>query len=108
MGISRRDASKVLDGGRLSLEACSLGSRYEHLWEFITAVEFLDGSKRATPSVTLFCDAGLLKACLNDKEQGLVAFVTGTSLTAVLEAMNEGLLGDALDWRKSTGQVRKK
>lgn len=107
VGISRRDASKVLNGERMSIEPCSVMTRYESLWEFISATEFEDGSKRQTPSLTIFQDQGLLKACLNDKEQGLVAFCSGTSLTALLEALDEGLAQDSLDWRKASPPRKK-
>lgn len=108
VAISKRDQSRIESGERLCLEACSIMTRYSTLWEFFTETTFDDGSRRDTPSMTVFLDAGLLKACLNDKSQGLIAFCTGSSLTAILAAFDEGLAADTLDWRKAQTPPRKK
>lgn len=108
MGIARREKSSVESGAASIGEACSIMIRYPHLWEFLTASTFEDGSARTLPSMTLFGDGRLLKACVNDKAEGTVAFVTGTTLQTILEALEEGLAGDCLDWRRSVGGGKKR
>lgn len=83
-------------------------ARMPNLWEFITANQFIDGSARTAPTLTFFLEGRLLKACLNDRAEGLVAFATGTSLVALLEALDEGLAADTLDWRKSQTATKKR
>lgn len=71
------------------------------LGEFLTLTEWEDGSKRATGSVTIFCEDGVLKACLSDKTDRCVAFVSGGSWCLLLNALEEGIREGTLDWRRS-------
>lgn len=74
-------------------------NRYPQLWAFLWDLVYDDGSKRAPGSLVIFRDALRLKACLSDKDAGLVTFVTGDTPEALLEAVERGLDMDALDWR---------
>ena len=67
--------------------------------EFLTAARWPEGDPRLPGSLTLFCDALSWKACLNDKDQGRVAFISGDTPEAVLVALEAGLVGDSLSWR---------
>lgn len=71
------------------------------LVEFLAVTRWPDGSLREPGSLTLFVDEGTPKACLNDKGQGLVAFVSGSSLTDLLLAIEDKLRDGSLDWRRS-------
>jgi hypothetical protein len=108
MAISRRDQQKGVPNGDQACEPCSVMSRMPGLWEFMTACQFIDGSSRTPPTLTFFLEGRLLKACLNDRAEGMVAFATGTSLVSLLEALNEGLEADTLDWRKSQSATKKR
>lgn len=108
MGISRRDRAVQAAGGDLVAEQCAIMARYARLWEFLTQSTFDDGSARVLPTLTLFCEGRMLKACCNDRAEGVVAFVTGASLTSILEALEEGISGDCLDWRKTHSVPRKR
>ena len=108
MAISRRDQTRRDAGTELVAEACGVMARYAAVWEWFTTTTFDDGSARTLPTLTLFMDGRLLKGCLNDRAEGLVAFVTGSSFTAILEAMNEGLEGDCLDWRRANQGGKKR
>lgn len=108
MAISRREQQKRDGGGGGCVEACSVMIRYPVLWEFLTCGKFEDGSDRQTPSFTMFLDGGMLKACLNDKAEGVVAFASGSTYTAILEAFNEGLDAGSLDWRKPATPLKKR
>jgi hypothetical protein len=72
---------------------------YPTLMEFISSASFQDGSSREGGSITWFLQDGLLKACLRDKTLGAVAFVSGSSLTALLKAMEQGLVSGKMEWR---------
>lgn len=78
-----------------------LVQRFPNLWEFVSAAAFEDGAARQTGTVLLFTEAGRAKACLNDRECGEVAFVTGDTLSALLVNVEEGLAAEDLDWRPS-------
>jgi hypothetical protein len=83
-------------------------ARYPALVEFLTAAVWPDGSPRAPGTLTLFCEAGAWKACLNDKDQSLVSFCTAPSPSQLLLALEGGLETDNLDWRSTKGFQRGK
>lgn len=78
----------------------------------LTVSAWEDGEERVTSSVTLFMGQQMLQAALNDRDGGLVAFVTGTSLDGLLDALETGLQRGSLDWRasgqRSQGRSRRK
>jgi len=73
--------------------------RYPGLWEFLTAERWPDETVRRTGTLLLFWDQGLIKGCLSDREQGLVAFSSAGGVEALLEALEHDLQHDRLDWR---------
>lgn len=58
-----------------------------------------DGSSRETSTLLIFRDDGGWKACLNDRSMQRTAFICGASVQELLDAIEEGLAGDELDWR---------
>lgn len=69
------------------------------LCEFLSSSSWPDGSARRPGTCLLFVDEGKLKACLSDRDQGLVAFVVGTSFADVLLACEGVLTREDADWR---------
>lgn len=108
MAIKRRDAAVATNGGPKTLPVTAWQKNYPTLWEFMSQTTFEDGSERRLPTVTIFVGADGIQACLNDREQGLAAFVTGVTLDAVWAALEKGLREDQLDWRRSQQQYGKK
>lgn len=49
----------------------------------------------------IFFAEGLVKGCLNDRDVGMSAWVSGPGMGAVLEALERGLQEDRLEWRKN-------
>lgn len=72
---------------------------YPALVEFLGATEWAPGESRETGTVMFFSDAGLIKCCLTDRAQSLVAFMTALNWTELLEAIEEGLVSGRIDWR---------
>lgn len=108
MAVRKRDIAVSTSGVDLDLGGCELGKRLPLLVEFLSESRYADGSPRVLPTLTLFVEPGLLKACLNDRDQSMVAFVTGSSLLGLLEALETGLEADSLDWRQSGQSTRKR
>lgn len=77
----------------------SFSSTRPALSEFLGDPTFDDRTPRQTGTLLLFCDGSLLKACLTDREQNLVAFLTSQSFDGLMDALEEGLQTQALDWR---------
>jgi hypothetical protein len=87
-------------GVHLALDAKAL-EVYPALWEYMSEASWGEGKPRELATLLLFLDGGRLKAMLNDRDSGRVAFVTGCSLEEVLEALEGGLVSSSLDWRAS-------
>jgi len=97
---SRRAGPPTGGGGVVAApEEDPLSRRFPLVFQFLTRTSYDDGQSRETGSITLFFDAGVVKACLNDKDASLAAFVSGEGLEGLLVSMEEGLAGDRLDWR---------
>jgi len=77
------------------------------LEEFLRETELSPGKGRKTGTILLFTEGGSWKACLADRELGLVAFVAGASFRDVLGSA-EGLLeGSDGDWRPTRQPPRR-
>lgn len=104
---SRSEARAPLDAA-----AIAAASEYPALTSHLTVQAWEDGAERVTSSVTLFMGQVTLQAALNDRDGGLVAFVTSSTVEGLLAALEVGLQRDTLDWRpsgqRSQGRGRKK
>lgn len=78
------------------------------LSEYLTATEYPDGAKRTTSTILLFVDAGMVKACLNDRDQGQSLWVSASTPTEALQALERHLSLGTGEWRPSGqyGQAR--
>jgi hypothetical protein len=74
----------------------------EATWEFMTATTWdEDGSERKAGTIMLFADGGFIKAMMNDKDAGRVAFITIQPDTDIWEALEEAVLSARTDWRNA-------
>lgn len=73
---------------------------YPTVWAYLTQATWEDGSVRKTSSITLFTDAGQLKAVLKDKETNLSLWSAGQSIEQVLGVMEALLLDPTAVWRQ--------
>ncbi len=106
--LRRRDqAQSSQPPGEINL-ACDLAVAYPCLWEHLSVAKYPDGTLRVLSTLTLFCDAGTVKLCLNDRDQGLTAWASGGSWRACLLALEAGLANDTLEWRQPPSRGRKK
>lgn len=76
-------------------------AKWGALYEFLFSESWPDGAARRTGTLLIFPDEGRLKACLSDRDQGLVGFATGSSILELLEAVERALREDSVDWRAS-------
>lgn len=74
------------------------------LHEYLTCPLYPDGSTRLLATLTVFREDGYWKACLNEKDQGLVLFVAEQKYGTLLEAIELLLQEDHPPWRKSTSK----
>ena len=74
---------------------------YPSLFDHLTAEKWDDDKPRTTSSVLIFCESGTWKAMLNNRAEGLVAFVTSHGFLALIDSLEHGLAEGQMDWRKS-------
>lgn len=74
---------------------------YPCLYEWMTMSAWENGKVRVPSSVTLFTEAGKWKCCFSDKDGNKVTFVSAWTVEDLLRALEDGLLGNTLDWRRA-------
>jgi hypothetical protein len=77
------------------------------LAEFLGEGKWEDGSPRATGTVLVFCEAGKLKACLNDRDSEMNAFYAADSWAGLWDGLEAKLRNGGLDWRRKGTWKRK-
>jgi hypothetical protein len=55
-----------------------------------------------------FVQDGMVKACLNDRDEQHTAWSAALSVGELLEVLEKGLQADSLEWRRNKGQIRGK
>lgn len=94
-----QSAGDTGEAGRLAV--CPVLDAVPGVREMLTETRFPDGSNRLTSTLLLFIEAGVVKVCLHDRDQGQTAWASGASVGDVLEALEAGLQGDTLQWKAS-------
>jgi len=72
---------------------------FPEFYEHLTATAYEDGGARVTSTLLIFVDNGVLKLCLNDRDNGRSAFFTATDLMSAIHAMESALRENTVDWR---------
>lgn len=79
------------------------------LCEFLIETKWDDGASRQPGTVLLFHEDGAWKVAINDRDGGLVAFMTFDVLSTLFKRIDAAMQADKLDWKvsKSRGARRK-
>jgi len=100
--LRRHQKATPLAGGDLSALMAKEVAACPTLTEFIAlGVWPDDGKERITGTVLLFADGGMNKVMLNDRDQGLVAFLTVGPGESLFKAIEKALASEGTDWRAS-------
>lgn len=95
----RGSSSSKSDGSGGCAAPADEQERWAALLEHLSASAYPTGEERETGTILLFAEGGRLKACVSDRDQNAVAFVTGSGLLSLLSSVEDGLRDDTLDWR---------
>jgi len=106
--LKRRKVTEVDGITLVDPKECAVFIRYPSLWTMLASRNYPDGGARQTSTLLFFVDQGCLKACLNDRDQGLQAWASGATVADLLDALERGLEEDTLDWRASGKRVGRK
>lgn len=104
--VKRRDLS-MMAGVSLHADPTGLAGVYPHLAEFMTAGAFESDGKfdrREPPTVTFWCQAGQWRASVKDRSQGLVLWLSDSSLQGLLDLLELFVLEESAPWRHDEGE----
>jgi hypothetical protein len=102
MSFLRRGLAAAAGGKDLSpFPDTKFAKDWPALYEYMTAAKYPDGTDRKLSSVTLFCEDSQLKACITEKNEGLVMFAAGKTLQTALNALEGLLASEEPPWRRS-------
>lgn len=97
----REAAAELPDNGRVRVGLDEDAQRFEALLEFVGQEVWPDGTHREPGTLLLFVEEGKVKACLSDRAQSLVMFVSGRGLLEAMDAAESSLRAGKADWRRS-------
>lgn len=106
--LRKRDAKRDLDVPAAELHGGTFAVQYPAVWEMLAAPRYLDETPRLLATLTVFVDDGMVKLCLNDRDQGLTGWAAGVSVQEALVALERALQGDTVEWRAATAKGKKK
>jgi len=87
--------------GYLAARDDELRRRCPTLHDFLTLTGW-SGKQRKSGSLSLFCEDGKWKSCVNDRDGGFYAFLSADSFWGLLDALEHGLKSGSLEWRSSS------
>lgn len=98
--------------GRTAGGSChdpEFASTFPGLWEYLSSHTYDDGSPRVSSTLLVFVEDGLVKLCLNDRDQGMVSFLSAPTYAEALLEMDHRVVEGKLEWRLSKmGSGRKR
>ena len=107
--LRRRESSSSQGQGCGAFAASAEDSaRWPALLEFVSADVWPGGESRETGMVMVFVEGGRLKACLSDRDQGLVLFVVADSVGGLFDALEGNLVAGNGDWRRQRERAPRK
>jgi len=80
-------------------EAIEWAAKYLALFEYLTVEAWEDGSVRVTSTLTVFCEHGLFKGCINDRDGSRTLWATAGSFQGLLDALEVKLKDPTAEWR---------
>lgn len=106
--LRKRDAVVRSGGGDDTPGACCISSSCPGVFEMLTSRRYPDGSIRLPSTLLVFCEDGMFKGCLNDRDNQLTAWASSESFSGLLEALERGLSSDSLQWRTTAASSKKR
>jgi len=77
---------------------------YPAIWEYMTLEEHEDGAARERSLLMILVEDGIVKGCVQDRDQGQSLWASGTGVPGVLEALDRHLQEGTGEWRQMRQQ----
>jgi len=72
---------------------------HPNLSEMLTAIQYADNAPRTTSTLLVFCENGILRGCLNDRDNNRSAFFTAQTVGDLFQTIEDALASGRADWR---------
>ncbi len=100
VAISRRTGGGPNSPAGAPIPKCPLQEQFPCVVEWIMEVNYSDGEVRQPGTISLFRGTdGTIRACITDKDDGQIAFMTGRTLTDLLVNLQLAMDEGCVDWR---------
>lgn len=109
MSFFKRPAgqSATKDGAAGRLEDKDLTKEGPTLLAYLQEDAWPDGQVRQRSTLVCFCEDGMLKACLSDKDTQMTLWASSRTFWGLIEALEARLTEDVPEWRKSRAKSKK-
>lgn len=81
----------------------SFAKAYPTITEMLYATRYEDNTVRTTSTLLVFCDNGVLRICLNDRDNVRSAFFTGVTFEGALLSAENALAAGLVEWKSKAG-----
>lgn len=72
---------------------------YPAIWEYLTLEVHEDGAPRERSMLMILVEDGIVKGCIQDRDQGQSLWASGSGVPGVLEALDRHLQAGTGEWR---------
>lgn len=72
---------------------------HPNLSEMLTAQQYADNAPRTTSTLLIFCENGVLRGCLNDRDNNRSAFFTAETIGDLFQVVETQLASGRVEWR---------
>lgn len=72
---------------------------YPHLTDHLAGLKYDDGTPRVTSTLLVFCESGVLRVCVNDRDNQRSVFFTGETVEAALMAAESAIATNTAEWK---------
>lgn len=73
------------------------------LYDYLTCVQYSGGEARVPSTMLFFCEDGMWKCCLNDRDNARSAWSAGRSVMECVKSLERALSDATVEWRRSAG-----
>jgi len=79
---------------------------YPTLAAYLTETKYQDGTPRVTATILIFCENGVLRLCVNDRDNNRSVFFTSETVEGGLLAAENAIATNTAEWRIKQGYNR--
>lgn len=79
---------------------------YPYLHAHLTDMRYEDGTSRVTSTVLIFCESGVLRLCVNDRDNNRSVFFTASTVEEALMKAEDALATHTANWKARQGYAQ--